>query len=428
MIKPGDVLGMNARNQLYVHLNSAKARSICVSKYATKALMANKGIPTAEIYGILTTIEDVNDFNWLELEKNFVIKPTNGHAGKGIVAFVKKIKGKDKWIDVIGNKWDLDDVKLHCFDTLEGQYSTHGSNHKIMIEERIISHKTLLKYSYKGTPDIRVVVFNSVPVMAYVRLPTKESGGRANQNQGAIGVGIDIATGITTYAAAHKTQLIKYLPGTKKKLHGIKIPFWDTLLKTAVKAVNAAKLVYCGVDLFIHEEKGPMVVELNAYPGLSIQIANNAGLRRRLERVVDLNVLDVNHGVKIGQALFAEQFSDKIKAKEGLIIVEPKETILVYGENRKKIEVLAMFNTARYRSAIATKLAEELDLFDIKDLLWFQQEVEEGRVPVVEIKFKLKNRLVKTQMIVSKRLSRQNCKIEIGRKDLPGFLIGIKDQ
>lgn len=428
MIKPSDVLGMNARNQLYVHLNSVKARSVCASKYATKALMANKGIPTAEIYGILATSEDIADFNWQELEKNFVIKPTNGHAGKGVVPFVKKIKNKDEWLDVMGQKWSLEDIKLHCFDILEGQYSTHGSNHKIIVEERIISHKTLLKYSFKGTPDIRVVVFNSVPVMSYMRLPTEESGGRANQNQGALGVGIDIATGITTFATAHKTEPIRYLPGTKKKLHGIKIPFWNKVLTTAVRAASAAELVYCGVDLFVHEEKGPMVVELNAYPGLSIQIANNAGLRRRLERVADLNVLDPAHGVRIGQALFAEKFSDNIKAEGGLLIVDPKEKIVLYGEEKKQLEIEAMFNTVRYRSAIASKLAEDLGLFDMDDLLWFQQEAEEGKVPVIEVKFKLKDRIVKTQMVVSKRLNKQHCKVEIGRKDLPGFLIGIKDQ
>lgn len=423
MVLIKDILGMNARNQLFVPLNSKRARSICTSKYATKLLLQSNNIPSAQVYGILATSEDVEDFNWQELEKNFVIKPTNGHAGKGVVAFRTQHSDKEHWTDAIGNSWSLDDIKLHCIDILSGQYSTHGTNHNIIVEERIPIHPKLLKYTYKGTPDIRVVVFNSVPVMALLRLPTEESGGRANQSQGALGVGVDIATGITTYAAAHKTQLVQHLPGTKLKLNGIKIPFWKELLTTAVEAARAAGLMFTGVDIFIHEEKGPMVVELNAYPGLSIQIANKAGLRRRLERVQDLNVLDANHGVRIAQALFAENFASKIKEEGTLPIIETNETIVIYGDKKQKVEKKALINTGRFRSTIASDLAQELGLIDMDDLLWFQQVSGEGKRPVVEMKFKLKDKIVTTSVIVSKKLNKNAQKVEIGRNDLSGFVI-----
>jgi alpha-L-glutamate ligase-like protein len=424
MPKPSDILGMNARNQIYTALNPRHAQSLCSSKYATKILLKNKNIPTPEIYGVLAINEDIQEFDWDSLESNFVIKPTNGNAGKGVVAFRKKMPDEQVWVDVVGGKWSLDDIKLHCLDILEGQYSTYGREHNIIIEERIPVHAKLRKYSYKGTPDIRVVVFNHIPVMAMLRLPTEESEGRANQSQGALGVGIDMATGITTYATAQLNQLIQYLPGTKKKLNGIKIPFWKTILKTAIEASDAAELVYSGIDLFIHEEKGPVVVELNSNPGLSIQTCNQAGLRRRLERVQGLNVLNADHGVRISQALFAEKFADKIKAEEGLTIISPRESVLIFGENKVKTEVDGLINTGRYRSAISSKLADELGLIDLDDLLWFQQESEEGKVPVVEVKFKLKGKLRKTAMVVSKRLDKTRSKIELGRKDLTGFLIG----
>jgi alpha-L-glutamate ligase-like protein len=423
MVQAKDVLGMNARNQLYVPLNSNRAKSICKSKYATKLLLQSKDIATAEIHGVLATTEDVEDFDWSKLDKDFVIKPTNGHAGKGVVAFRKQHKDKQHWTDVVGEKWSLDDIKLHCMDILSGQYSTHGSNHNIIIEERIPIHSKLLKYTYKGTPDVRVIVFNNVPVMAKLRLPTEESEGRANISQGAIMTGIDIATGITTQGVAHKKDLIQYLPGTKLKLNGIKIPFWDQVLKTAVEAAQAAELAFTGVDLFIHQTKGPMVVELNAYPGLSIQIANQAGLRRRLERVQDLNVLNADHGVKIGQALFAEHFADQIEAKDDVPIVEPEENILLYGDNKQRVETKALVNTGRYRSAIASNVAKELGLIDVDDLLWFQQVAGEGKRPVVELKFKMRNKIVDTSVIVSKQLNRKPQKVEIGRKDLSGFVI-----
>jgi D-alanine-D-alanine ligase-like ATP-grasp enzyme len=43
------------------------------------------------------------------------------------------------------------------------------------------------------------------------------------------------------------------------------------------------KLGYLGVDIVLDRDKGPLLLELNARPGLSIQIANGAGLVPRLE-------------------------------------------------------------------------------------------------------------------------------------------------
>jgi glutathione synthase/RimK-type ligase-like ATP-grasp enzyme len=41
-------------------------------------------------------------------------------------------------------------------------------------------------------------------------------------------------------------------------------------------------LGYLGVDMVIDRERGPLLLELNARPGLQIQVANQAGLRSRL--------------------------------------------------------------------------------------------------------------------------------------------------
>lgn len=428
MVQEKDILGMNARNQLFVPLNPPRAKAICKSKYATKLLLQSKNIATATIYGVLGTNEDVDEFDWTSLEKDFVIKPTNGHAGKGVIAFRKQHADKQHWTDVTGKTWSLDDIKLHARDILSGQYSTHGSNHNLIIEERVPIHPKLLKYTYKGTPDVRIVIFNSVPVMAKLRLPTEESQGRANISQGALMTGIDIATGITTYGVEHKNKLIQYIPGTKLKLNGIRIPFWNEVLMTAVEAARAAELMFTGVDLFIHKEKGPMVVELNAYPGLSIQMANKAGLRRRLERVEDLNVISAQHGVKIGQALFAEHFISKFEEQGSVPIIETEETVLVFGEGKRKAEAKALINTGRYRTAIASKLAEELALIDVDDLLWFQQVAGEGKRPVIELKFRLKNSVISTSAIVSKKLNSSAQKLEIGRKDVGGFVIRASEQ
>jgi alpha-L-glutamate ligase-like protein len=421
--KPSHILGMNARYG-YTGMNSAVAKKFGFSKLRTKALLAENQIPTAQIYHVFENMDQLDAIQWENIPSPFVIKPASGSAGKGVWVIAQHLPEKNIWIDSDGDKVTKEDLRLHVQNILDGEFSTWGSEHKAFIEEMIVPHPKLAKLAYKGTPDIRVIVFNSVPVMAMMRVPTRESHGRANLEKGAVGLGIDIATGVTTYGLHGKSEQIFHFPHSKKKVGGIQIPFWRKTLETAVRAANIAGYQFLGADLFINEEKGPMIVELNGFPGLSIQLANRAGLKRRLERVEGLEVRDPEHGVKIGQALFAENFSDKIKAEEGLMIISNKPTIGVYDEKRALHPIESLVNTGRIRSVISEQLAEKLRLVDLEDLLWRQQEGIEGKLPVVEVTFKLRERKVTTGMLVSKRLDKTSYKIELGRRDLQGFLIG----
>lgn len=422
-IKPSHILGRNGRYR-YTKLNPASAKSYGFSKLKTKELLNRHNIPTATIYHIFSSVADLENVNWENMPVPFVVKPASGSAGKGIWVVDKKLPDKLLWQKSNKEVVSDEDLSLHVANILDGEFSTWGSSYQAIVEEKIPTHPALGKFSYRGTPDIRVIVFNSVPVMAMTRIPTKESEGTANLDRGAIGLGIDIATGITVHGVKGKGEVITHIPGKKKKVNGIRIPYWKETLEVAVKAAQAAGYVFMGADLFIHPEKGPMIVELNGFPGLSIQLANRAGLKRRLERVEGLEVRDVEHGVRIGQALFAESFADEIRAEEGIQIISAYPNILVYGDRRRQESTLAQVNTGRYRSAISERLAEDLGLVDLEDLLWRQQESTEGRVPVVPVSFKLKNRKIDTAMIVTKKLNRKKHNVEIGRKDLDGFLVG----
>lgn len=422
-IKPSHILGMNGRYR-YTKMNPASARSYGFSKLKTKQLLFENKIPTAEIYHIFTNLSDLEAISWENIPCPFVVKPASGSAGKGILIIEEKLENQLVWLTNEKVRMTDDDLQLHVSNILDGEFSTWGSDHQAIVEERIPVHPVLARYSYRGTPDVRVIVFNSIPVMAEMRLPTKESHGTANLDKGALGLGIDIGTGITTYGIKGKGEQITKFPGKKKKVNGLRVPEWDKVLLTATKAANAAGYVFMGADLFIHPEKGPMIVELNGFPGLSIQLANRAGLKRRMERVEGLDVRDEEHGVKIAQALFVESFADELKAKEGLTVISTHPQISVFDDHNKAHTAKALVNTSRFRSAISSQLADELKLVDIDDLLWQQHEVSEGRVPVVNIKFKIKGRKIETAMVVSKRLNKKANKVEIGRKDLDGFLIG----
>lgn len=422
MLKTNEILGMNARNRLYTSQNSTRAKQICHSKFLTKQLMQEQGISVAKIIAIINNHEELNQFDWQKLNNNFVIKPSNGSGGKGIIVFTKRLN-REVFLDTMGHQWYEEDLALHCSDVLEGKYTSHpGATTAIIIEERVDIHPQFASLAYHGTPDVRVIVYNSIPVMAMLRLPTKESEGRANLHQGAIGVGIDLSTGLTTRGIKADGTLLEFYPGTHKKLSGSIIPFWRQVLLTAVQAANVAHLTYGGVDLFIDKEKGPLVVELNTSPGLNIQLANDRGLKRRLARVSDLEVLNAEHGIKIAQALFQSRLATNFIAPDEKAPISFIETGDIIGDKETR-SISFIVDTGRQRSSISRELAIDLQLCEPEDLLWFQATESGEKAPVIEVTFILAGKKVKTAMLVSKALDKAKNKIRLGRQDLNSFII-----
>ncbi|HUS60341.1 MAG TPA: sugar-transfer associated ATP-grasp domain-containing protein, partial [Nevskiaceae bacterium] len=297
MAKTNQILGLNARNQIYLKSNTKKGRRIADSKLLTKKILKRNELPNPELLAVFKNPREVASFDWLSLPDNFVLKPVSGYAGSGIIVVKKKAKWAGEWYLMDDSVINVSDLRLRSLDILAGQFSLHNLPDWAMVEKRIKIAKIFRKYAYQGTPDIRVIVFNKVPVMAMLRLPTAQSKGKANLHQGAIGVGIDLATGITTHGVC-QSKFIKYIPGTKKKVNGLKLPNWNTILTLAVKAQETApSLGYVGVDIVYDKEHGPVILELNARPGLEIQKANLSPLKKRLERVEGLEIKDAEHGV-----------------------------------------------------------------------------------------------------------------------------------
>ena len=177
----------------------------------------------------------------------------------------------------------------------------------------------------------------------------------------------------------------------------------------------------------MHPEKGPMVLELNFQPGLSIQLANNAGLKKRLERVEDLQVRDAEHGVRIAKALFASSFADKVRAEEGIKTIRALEQVKIYSSKGKKVKVLARVDTGALRSSIDRKLAEDLGLLAEDNILWSKRYAYRSAGgkqprPVIGLTIRLGGRKIKTSASVANR-SRLATPLLIGRYDLTGFLV-----
>jgi len=177
-----------------------------------------------------------------------------------------------------------EDFEYHAAGIISGLYSLAGHADEAMVEERLETHPTLAPLRDDGVPDIRVIVYRGVPVMCMMRLPTRISGGRANLHQGAVGIGIDVVTGCTTNAMLRGRRIDKS-PDTGKPLLGFELPDFDAVLRTAVAATDQTGLGYVGADVVLDARLGPVILELNARPGLAIQLANRVGLLPRLDAV-----------------------------------------------------------------------------------------------------------------------------------------------
>ena len=281
-LKAIGILGMNGRNYKFIgKLNKRCLYPLVDNKVQTKALAIKNGINTTQKIGVIEYQHDVKHLQQIVQNfKEFVIKPAHGSGGKGVLVIKKW--DNEHFVTASEKVLSYAQVYQHVSNILSGLYSLGGQYDVALIEEMVHFSNIFEKYSYQGVPDVRIIVYKGYPVMAMTRLATAESGGRANLHQGAVGVGLNIKTGKTLTAVQHNMP-VKIHPDTKADLKTLCVPFWREHLLIAAKAYEMTGLGYLGADIVLDENKGPMMLELNARPGLAIQIANSAGLVKAIK-------------------------------------------------------------------------------------------------------------------------------------------------
>lgn len=411
IFKSSDILGINARNLLYIKpLNPAKAIRLADDKIHTKRFLEVRGIPVPKLIKVISSHEELENFNFDSLPNSFALKPNCGFGGEGIIPVASR--ENDFFITVSGEKVDKKTMYDHILDILDGRFSISNISDSAFFEQLIIPDESLGKYSFRGLPDVRIIVYNLVPVMAMLRLPTRESNGKANLHQGAVGVGLDLATGKPTYIA-QKNKIIEEIPGIGK-IDELKVPFWDEILLTASKIQVATNLGYLAADIAIDKNLGPVLLEINARAGLGVQIANLAPLRKRLNRVEGLKVISPEKGVRIAKDMFGSSTIQKTEEqKPGKKIIGKHEEIELILKNGKR-KLKALVDPSQERSALDSSVAEELKLLDSPD---YNDEQS-----TLKVKFSLKDERIQTVVDVEK-LHHNEYKIVIGARDLKGFLI-----
>lgn len=360
---------MNARNLKYIRpSNRKKAKLLADNKILCKRILKKGEVAVPGLIAKIRSVEELEKFDWSTLPNSFALKPNRGFGGEGIlVVYGKSKRHPDSWIKADGALITIEDLKAHIRNTLDGSFSLSNTPDFAFFEERLKLLKLFKPYSFKGIPDIRVIVYNKVPVMAMLRLPTRESNGKANLQQGAIGVGIDLASGVTTSAVQGKTKMIDYVPGTRMLLSGIRIPFWKDILRLAVRSQEISGLGFLGADIAIDNERGPVVLELNARPGLSIQIANLAGLKERLERVKGITIKTLERGVRVGMNLFGGEIEEELEEISGRKVIGTVEKVKLIGKDGKEVEVEAKIDTGAGLSSIDIEIARQLGFDQVVD-------------------------------------------------------------
>ncbi|HSN51287.1 MAG TPA: alpha-L-glutamate ligase-like protein [Woeseiaceae bacterium] len=289
-LREAGVLGLNERNaELIMRLNPRRLYPRVDDKALTKRLALEAGMPVPDLYGVIDNQGDVRRFARIVADhESFVVKPAEGSGGNGILVITGRSKRRrDTFRRASGVLITEAEIAHHISNIVSGQYSLSGNPDKAMIEYCVHFDPIFSEVSYQGVPDIRVIVYRGYPAMAMVRLPTRASDGKANLHQGAVGAGVDIALGVTLSGVLNN-EVVEEHPDTGALIAGLAIPQWDFILESAARGYEVTGLGYLGVDMVIDADRGPLMLEMNARPGLNIQIANRIGLSTRISRIDEI--------------------------------------------------------------------------------------------------------------------------------------------
>ena len=281
------VLGLNERNADFImRLNPRRFYPRVDDKALTKELALEAGMAVPDLYGIIEHQGQVRQFAEMVRDlESFVIKPAQGSGGDGILVVTGRSERKRNSFRLSsGVLISEDELQYHISNIVGGQYSLSGNRDKALIEYCVRFDPVFSEVSYQGVPDSRVIVYRGYPAMAMVRLPTRASDGKANLHQGAVGAGVDMSRGVTLKGVLND-EIVEEHPDTGALVAGLQIPQWNFILETSAKGLEVTGLGYLGVDMVIDHDLGPLILEMNARPGLNIQIANGAGLASRIKLI-----------------------------------------------------------------------------------------------------------------------------------------------
>ncbi len=282
----GNTVNINQRNRDYVYtLNERPWLELAIDKIASKQALMQQGIPVPQTLLKCESFLDLDRFlQNLEHFDSFVIKPNRGSQGNGIIVIESK---DEKYFYSPSRKaYSRKDIRHHLSEIISGSFSQDGQSDIAYLEPLLVEHRSIAQFANLGLSDIRLIVCKQSIISCMLRIPTALSEGKANLHQGAIGLSVNIDTGITE-VASFKGETLTHHPDSGVELAGKRIPFWDQICSIALQAQQAVPLGYIGVDVCIDQKLGPLVLEVNGRPGLEIQNVQQKGFSNELKLAID---------------------------------------------------------------------------------------------------------------------------------------------
>lgn len=244
-------------------------------KLLCKNLLREQGIPVTDTLFVYATPLDCQSLEQdLSSLDSLVIKPARGSQGRSILLLTRR-EGAH-WLTADGKSVNRGFIHHHLLEIIAGGFSDSHSD-TALVEPLLQQPPAFNQQSPFGFSDIRILLHQGEPVMAMWRLPTQRSRGCASIQQGAIDVSLDLQNGKTRRALLAGKPLSKH-PDTGVNLINLTIPQWPALLRLARDCYQTIPLDLLAVDLGIDAQRGPLVLDINARPGLEIQNVRGRGM------------------------------------------------------------------------------------------------------------------------------------------------------
>lgn len=418
------VLGMNARNLLYIQkFNPNKKIKLVNDKYKTKKLLENRWIPVPNTYFLISSYDQIANINFDKISRGeFVIKPNKwsqwnwitivqdfrvsnpdsnilnkkklkysffhdileqylniskrdglGNAYSYVSSIFYKIQSlgqknlSDKYPDLFKYEYRVWKKRLDWFslytkfyNILQWEYNAKRTKDKILIEEKMNPWKVFDEFCKYGLADIRVILFNLVPILAMIRIPTEMSGGKANLAQWWIACGLDLITGRIISLTMWKSgeTYTKDFPEEYKSRQGLKIPFWNEILHFSANAQYFINIGYIGIDRVI-TTTGPKVLEVNGRAGMEIQNISQTWLRNIMYKIEDLDIDNPEKWIEICKALFTKTKTADLENKT--VYLSQSGVIKIgSGKDQQEFDAIVNIDTTKKKNYIWPDFLSEI--------------------------------------------------------------------
>jgi alpha-L-glutamate ligase-like protein len=158
-LKEIGLVGLNQRNANYILMyNQRKFYPRVDDKLITKQMAIDHGLPVPELYAVVKEEHEIEELHSKIADKEqFVVKPAHGSGGDGILVITGR-KG-DNYRKASGQMINRADFNHHVSNALSGLFSLGGQPDHVLVEYCVQFDPIFDHVSYKGVPDIRIIVF-----------------------------------------------------------------------------------------------------------------------------------------------------------------------------------------------------------------------------------------------------------------------------